>query len=499
VRRGACHDTIAPVNVKIQHNEQNQLAETVERMPDPALAITDLLPIGTRIADYRINGVISSGGFGTVYRATHVESGSAAAVKVLHPELITHGNDALRFKREVDIIRRLRHPNVVEVYDFGQLPDGRPYFAMELLSGETLEQRLVARGRLTLDETLTILEALAGALDMAHAQFVVHRDLKPSNVFLCDHSGQNRIVLLDFGVAKLLDANDQALTASRQIIGTLACMSPEQLLGEKVDSRTDIYAMGILAYAMITGVTPFDVGSEDADNPVVFLYTRYVRPVAPSHRVRIDSALDAPLLRALAQDPAERPATVGEFVESIKAAIRTSMTTHTRREGSTEREGIAVHLEVNVDSSIMEEPDEALLLDLETILPTAASTLWEAGLVPIVESGNNLLAVVACPDDASLWPSLRKRVVETVMQAHQRTLQRAGRDARIKVTFVATTGTLVLNSDGALIGGGLLDPVTWLPAFQGEVVLLSNTLTDGMDIVGTVLPEAPEFIIAGAS
>lgn len=492
------------VNVKIEQDEQNRLAETVEHMADTSLAMlnmtNDILPVGTRVSDYRINGVISCGGFGTVYRATHVESGSAAAVKVLHPELISHDNDALRFKREVDVIRRLQHPNVVDVFDFGQLPDGRPFFAMELLSGETLEHRLLSRGRLTLDETLEILEPLASALDLAHAQSVIHRDLKPSNVFLCDDpNGKTRVVLLDFGVAKVLDPGEQSLTASRQIIGTLACMSPEQLLGEKVDSRTDIYAVGILAYAMVTGKAPFDIGAQDSDNPVVFLYTRYVRPVAPSQHVRIDPALDAPILRALAQEPADRPATVGEFVESLKAAIRASTAINARPDDAKERYGIAVHVEVSVEAGAMEDPDDALLLDLETVLPSAASVLNDAGLIPIVETGNNLLLVVAAPDDPALWPSLRKRVVETVIQANERALERPGRDMRIRLTFAATTGSIITNADGALIGGGLLDPIAWLPAYQGEGVLLSNTLTEGMSIPCKTVPEAPDFVLSGAS
>jgi len=490
--------------VKIEHDVQNGLAETVEHMADDSLAAlqmtNDILPIGTQVSNYRINGVISCGGFGTVYRATHIDSGLPAAVKVLHPELIAHDNDALRFKREVDVIRRLQHPNVVDVFDFGQLPDGRPFFVMELLSGETLEHRLLSRGRLTLDETLEVLEPLASALDLAHSQAVIHRDLKPSNVFLGDGPhGKTRVVLLDFGVAKVLDPGEQSLTASRQIIGTLACMSPEQLLGEKIDSRTDIYAVGILAYAMITGKAPFDIGAQDSDNPVVFLYTRYVRPVAPSQHVRIDPALDAPILRALAQEPADRPATVGEFVESIKAAIRSTAATNSRPEGAKERDGIAVHIEISVDSSAMEDPDEALLLDLETVLPSAASILNEAGLVPIVETGNNLLLVIAAPDDPSLWPSLRKRVVETVLQAHDRALERAGRDMRIRLTFAATSGSLITNADGALIGGGLLDPIAWLPTYQGEGVLLSKTLTEGLEIRGRSVPEAPDFVLAGAS
>lgn len=487
--------------MNIRDDEQNGLEETLERTSVPTMGPTgfldDILPIDTLVSDYHIKGIISSGGFGTVYRAAHKESGIPAAVKVLHPELIAHDNDALRFKREAELIRSLRHPNIVEVFDFGQLPDGRPFFVMELLSGETLEQRLITRGRLTLEETMTILEPLASALDMAHAQFIVHRDLKPSNVFLCDDNGLQRVVLLDFGVAKMLNAHDQALTASRQIIGTLACMSPEQLLGDKIDSRSDVYAVGILAYVMITGKTPFDVGLEESDNPVVFLYARYVRPVAPSQHVRVDAALDAPLLRALAQDAAERPATVGEFVAELKAAIRKANAMNTRVEGAMEREGIAVHIEVNVDPSVMEDPDESLLLDLESILPTAASALLEAGLMPVVETGNNLLAVVAFPEDPSLWPSLRKRVVETVLQAHERTIQRPGRDARISLTFVATTGSLAMNSDGALVGGGLLEAAIWLPTYRGEGVLLSNRLTEGLDVTGRPAPEAPHYMMTG--
>jgi eukaryotic-like serine/threonine-protein kinase len=504
VRGQGCHDIIDQVNVKIEHNAQSGLTKTVEHSADASLAMlemtNDILPIGTKICDYSIRGVISCGGFGTVYRASHIESGRPAAIKVLHPELIAHDNDAIRFKREVEIIRRLQHPNVVNVFDFGQLPYGRPFFVMELLSGETLEHRLLSRDRLTIDETLEILEPLASALDLAHSQSVIHRDLKPSNVFLSnDKNGKTRVVLLDFGVAKVLDQSGQSLTASRQIIGTLSCMSPEQLLGEKIDLRTDIYAVGILAYAMITGKAPFEVGALDSDNPVVFLYARYVRPVAPSQHVRIDPALDAPILRALAQDPTDRPASVGEFVASLKAAIRRTAATNSRPDGAKEREGIAVHVEVNVDSSAMEEPDDALLLDLETVLPSAASILNEAGLIPIVETGNNLLLVIAAPDDPSLWSSLRKRVVETVTQAYERSLVRPGRDMRIRLTFAATSGSLVTNADGALIDGGLLDPTAWLPAYQGEGVLLSKTLTEGLEVSGRIVPEAPDFIVTGAS
>jgi eukaryotic-like serine/threonine-protein kinase len=501
VQRGLSHDTIVEVNMKPDTDKE-------QKLPTPAQAAitwapsgsleesldysSPLLISGSRVGDYVIEEAISSGGFGTVYRAVHALLGVRAAVKVLHADLISNVTNVRRFEREVDVIRRLRHPNVVDVFDFGQLEDGRPFFIMELLSGEALDEYLERRGRLQLEETLAILEPLASALDMAHAQSIVHRDIKASNVFVCDEGGVQRVVLLDFGIAKLLDSDDPALTASRQIIGTVSCMAPEQFLGLPVDERADVYALGFLAYAMLTGKVPYDVGHSGAASSISLFYSR---PPPPSQHAHVNAAVDAPILRALAPDSCDRPSSAGEFVAELKAAIEKARLAEGSSDKAIERQGIAVHVELRLDPSILEEPDEDLLRDIESILPLVACELCEAGLLPAMETGNNLLAVAECPDEREVWSSLRKRIVETVMQTKEQLERRPHRDARIAVTFIVTTGMLLVNEGGALIGGGLLDPASWLPAFSSDGVLLSNAVAEGLNVHAHRMAHLPGFLL----
>jgi serine/threonine-protein kinase len=448
------------------------------------------LPSGSRVGNYLLGDEIARGGFGVVYRATDIERGAAVAVKVLHAELTSNPNLVLRFEREVDVIRRLRHPNVIEVFDCGRLDDGRPFFAMELLSGTTLDQTLARRGRLSIEETLGILEPLAGALDTVHAQSIVHRDIKTSNVFLCEGREAGKVVLLDFGVAKLLDTQDPALTASRQIIGTILYMAPEQLLGKPVDRRADVYALGVLAFAMLTGQMPFDTSGFGGQSPLSFLYAR---PPAPSQRARISAAFDEPILRALQREPAERPASAGAFVAELCAAMELARSAEAAPQGTLSRGGIAVHVEVVAEPSVLEDPDELLLMDLEAILPFVSAELSEVGLSVVMETGNNLLMVAEQPGDPELSSSFGRRVVQAVLGARSRLEQRAGRDPRIGIGFVVHTGALVITSDGALLGGGLLDPASWVPACVTDGVLVSNPVSEWLGLTAEPAPDARGF------
>ena len=215
---------------------------------------------GVRVRDYVVREKIAEGGFGAVYRVEHTVLGRQAALKVLHPELASSREAIARFEREARTVNVIKHPNVVDIYDFGELPDGRPYFVMELLVGIDLSEHLASFGPLSPEETLALLTPLAAALSAAHAKGVVHRDVKPSNVFLADGEPR-RVVLLDFGVAKLLAPGTEGLTTSRHRIGTPSFMSPEQLAGGDIDGRADVYALGALAYQMLTGQLPFGEGT----------------------------------------------------------------------------------------------------------------------------------------------------------------------------------------------------------------------------------------------
>lgn len=268
---------------------------------------------------YRIDRLIGEGGFGQVWRATRVD-GTLVAIKILHLELI-RSNDALtRFDRELTAIERLDHRHVVRAFDRGTLPDGRPYLVLEYIDGPSLRDVIHERGSLPPAEMLAILEPLGEALARAHELGLVHRDVKASNVILGHDANGPRPVLLDFGLVKLLDSEGPGLTSSRSMLGTPAAMAPEQMKGQPVTARTDVYALGLLAFHMLTGAPAF------GGTPGVvqsYLQVHGPRP-RPSSKVDIDPAIDEPIVKALAPDPAARFSTTRELLDALRTIIAPS-------------------------------------------------------------------------------------------------------------------------------------------------------------------------------
>src|SRR5437016_4163176 len=217
---------------------------------------------GDRAGEYLILGTIASGGCGTVYTAEHRVLGRKAAVKVLHSQLASSPEMVERFVREARVVNRIGHPNIVDIYEFGELGDKRPYFVMELLEGTSLATIVERRGRLTAAQALSYLEPVCDALRAAHSAGVVHRDLKASNVAVVKEGDPPRVKLLDFGIAKLVRTapGERGLTAVGQRIGTPYAMAPEQIRGGAIDTRVDIYALGVLLYQLLTGRYPFISG-----------------------------------------------------------------------------------------------------------------------------------------------------------------------------------------------------------------------------------------------
>lgn len=265
---------------------------------------------------YRVDRLIGEGGFGQVWRATRTD-GTLVAIKILHLELI-RSNDALtRFDRELTAIERLHHRHVVRAFDRGTLPDGRPYLVLEYIDGPSLRDVIHERGSLAPAEMLAILGPLAEALATAHELGLVHRDVKASNVILGHDANGPRPVLLDFGLVKLLDSEGPGLTSSRSMLGTPAAMAPEQMKGQAVTPRTDVYALGLLAFHMLTGAPAF------GGTPGVvqsYLQVHGPRP-RPSAKVDVDPAIDEPIVKALAPDPAARFATARELLDALRAVI----------------------------------------------------------------------------------------------------------------------------------------------------------------------------------
>mgnify|MGYP000561865818 CR=1 FL=1 len=219
--------------------------------------------LGDAVGPYQLVRLLGRGGTSEVFEGHHAETDQRVAIKLLPTDLLWDPkveDYAARFREEARVINRIRHPGVVQVLDLGALPDGRAYLVMELLAGVSLRQRLRERGAHPADEVLALLRQLAAALAVVHEAGILHRDLKPENVMLTPADGDGgdaeQAKILDFGLARLLDAPER-LTTEGRIMGTPAYMAPEQCLGEAASDRTDVYALGVLGYELVAGAPPF--------------------------------------------------------------------------------------------------------------------------------------------------------------------------------------------------------------------------------------------------
>ncbi|HKY40006.1 MAG TPA: protein kinase [Polyangiaceae bacterium] len=276
--------------------------------------------------EYRLLRKLGEGGFGAVYEAEHPLLKRRAAVKVLHRVADKDSDAVLRFISEAQAVNQIRNRHIIDVFSFGQLSDGRHYYIMDLLDGLPLDRFLKQQGKLDVASALQLLTPIAEALDLAHAAGIVHRDLKPQNIFLAwDGSGETIPKLLDFGMAKLL-GESPVHTVSGTPIGTPLYMSPEQARGDRVDHRSDVYALGVLCHELITGHLPFT-----GDTTVAVLMAHIIQTPAAASEVEssLSPLLDAPLLRMLEKDPTKRPASAGEAVAALRqAAGRAGVTLH---------------------------------------------------------------------------------------------------------------------------------------------------------------------------
>ena len=262
------------------------------------------LPAGFAVGEYRIERPLGQGGMGAVYAARQPEIGARVAVKVLAAELSRDARLVQRFVDEARAVNKIRHPNIIDIFAFGRLVDGRHYFVMELLEGETLAARL-ERGPLPPSEARRLLLQICEALEAAHQEHIVHRDLKPENLWIATpRHGQPYAKILDFGIAKLAEDRDASLATETGVaMGTAHFMAPEQCRGEPVDARADIYAMGVILYRMWTGRLPF----EGASFLAVVSQQITAAPAPPSVHARLPPRLEALILRCLQKDPAARP------------------------------------------------------------------------------------------------------------------------------------------------------------------------------------------------
>jgi serine/threonine-protein kinase len=401
---------------------------------------------GALAGEYELKSVLAAGGHGTVYAAEHRILGRRAAVKVLHPHLTDQGEMLQRFVREARVVNQIRHPHIVDVYDFGMLPDGSPYYVMELLPGRTLSQLLHERGRLSPERALGYLEPVCAALEAAHRAGVVHRDLKASNVAVVSEGEPPQVKLLDFGIAKLIhpEPGQQGLTMAGQRLGTSQAMAPEQFRGGAIGPTTDIYALGVLLYQMLTGTYPYQA----EDRLEVERMHLEAPPPRPSASAPVSPAVDAVVLRCLEKEADRRYADVSTFLAALREAVSPSTDTSTGRS----TRGLAVHAEVVLSEG---QEDDAAYATVSEVLDGLEQDLRAGGFLLAVQTGMALLGVRLLDENP---PVDARALLETAREFHRKARARTG-SSSISVHLCVHVGQVEVRPapDGLEITGG---PVT---------------------------------------
>jgi len=274
--------------------------------------------IGQTVGDFVIEGVIGGGSFGTVYRGRQLGLERQVALKVPTYEIAADPVQARRFAREARAAARIVHPGVVAIYAVGELDDGRPYLAMQLIDGKPLD-RILAEGPLPAARALRIARNIASALSETHAADVVHRDLKPTNImWRRDRNGDDQITLVDFGIAVCRPSNaDSTRLTTAGLIGTPHYMSPEQAHGEQVDGRADLYALGCILFELVTGTTPFDGSGFE----VLLAHLGQPAPHARARHAEIPAAVDRLIASLMQKKPDDRPSSADAVVALLDDAI----------------------------------------------------------------------------------------------------------------------------------------------------------------------------------
>jgi serine/threonine protein kinase len=424
----------------------------VPKQDDP-----DGLEPGTLVGPYLIHATLGSGGGGQVYRAEHRVLGRSVAIKVLHAENARSPEGLARFVREARVVNMIRHPAIVDIYEFGELPDGRPYFVMELLEGADVSRLIASQGRFSPQEMLEILTPVCSALASAHGAGVVHRDLKANNVNVDLRDGVYVIKLLDFGIAKLLapDENSAGLTQAGSRLGTATAMSPEQIRGESVDQRTDIYALGVLIFHMLTGRYPF-LAPTAQETDRMNLEAPAPRP---SQSVPVPAVLDVVVLRCMEKKPDNRYQSAKAVLEALRAAVQGSTPGH---ETARHKQAVAVFVDLHTPSAA-QASDETLFDDVADVLDLAERMLHEGGLSSLLLTGTSLLSAQVLSDQPAAASQEEGRVRELARALLRRIASRPAPhpQVRVQVQVHVDAAEVQGTSTAPVVAGRIADVSAW--------------------------------------
>lgn len=335
---------------------------------------TEVLEPGTDLAGYKIERHIARGGMGDVYEATQLSLDRRVALKLIAPGLGTDERFRGRFRREAKLAASIDHPNILPVYETGELPDGRMFLAMKLVDGPDLSSLLREQGPLDPVQTVAILRQVGDALDAAHQRGLIHRDVKPANVLLeaTDHGW--RAYLTDFGLAK---PDDEATehTASGEILGTIDYMAPEHIAGTALDGRADVYSFGCMVYRCLTGEVPY---KRETRTATLMAHANAPIPVPSQAIAGLPAPLDVVVQRAMEKDPARRAQSAGALMRwaqsqlDADAASRPPVTDETPTEETSQPAA-----PIPPDSPAPPKPSRSLSFVKTSLLHVAAYTpIW---------------------------------------------------------------------------------------------------------------------------
>jgi len=436
----------------------------------------DALEPGTRLGDYEVESVLGNGGCGVVYLGRHEPSRRKVAIKVLHGHLTTAPKVVTRFLREVEMIERLHHPNIVAVESTGTHEDGRPYYVMEYLGPATLTSICREQGRLTASECLQILEPVCSALAAAHEAGIVHRDIKASNISV-KHDGDTYVVkLLDFGVAKLgrSEVDGSGFTTRGRVVGSLYTMAPEQLRGLDIDARADIYALGALMYRMLTGKMLF------YSTQTVEVVWRHIEEPAPrpSLSCYVSPGIDAVVLRCLEKDPARRFQSVQSFLEALRLAVEEQTPEEMQSRGHTiTAVGIYVELRPRADAGEMDEAQED---DTQEALDSAEQALADAGFSMAIATGNALLGVRELPSEGATRQREERRAEVLAESLREELSMKMVEHGQVEAIVLFRVDHVIVEQSEEIrfLGGPLLHTEDWVTSDDTHTLSVPPTDAD---------------------
>jgi serine/threonine protein kinase len=365
--------------------------------------------INTTVGNYKVTRLLGEGGMGAVYLGEHPVIGRKVAIKVLHTALAADKDIVARFFNEARAIHLIGHPNIVEILDFGQTPDGQPYFIMEFLTGEALSE-IVSRGPIAAAEVAHLADQMCRALSAAHAKGIVHRDLKPHNIQIIEKDGSPFVKILDFGVAKILaapDGSQSVKTRTGSLMGTPIYMSPEQCKGAGLlDHRTDIYSLGVLIFEMLAGRPPFMAEG------IGELFAKHMLEDAPSlleFAPQTPPSMAAAVMKSLNKELEDRFPSMDEFRKGLLGEIAVASAPGRAAAGMGKRPAASAGPRQNVATTMSPQAQSTTLSSASSeiddeLAPPKKKTGLIVGVVGLVAAAGIAFVVMGKSGDAAKAP-----------------------------------------------------------------------------------------------